>query len=140
LTSERGGERGMSGISLGRSGTIDGRLRGRHSSSPLCIGAPMNVEEAARSHALARDRYHEIFRAHFDQRVQPLPDDRFWRLQPIFVEEVRTFRFVMKRSDGVARAADEFFRKPYAGHFSDRNGRAFPRYSLDEAMQFAKAW
>jgi hypothetical protein len=100
----------------------------------------MCIEHAARAFAQARDRYHDCFRQYFDQRVQPLSDDRFWQLQSVFRDEIRSFRFVMNRSDGVARAADEFFRNPYTGHFSDRNGRALPRYSLDEAMQFAKTW
>lgn len=46
----------------------------------------------------------------------------------------------MKRSDGVARAADEFFRKPYVGHFHDGNGQMLSRYSFDEALQFARTW
>lgn len=107
---------------------------------PAIFGAAMTVEEAARAFVETRNRNHEVFREHFDRRMQGLYGDRFWQLLSVFQDEVRAFRFVMRRSDGVARAADEFFRKPYAGHFQASSGKTVPEYSFDEAVQFARTW
>ena len=79
--------------------------------------------------------YNRAFRDYFANKVTELPEGRFWELQAVFRGEVCTFRLAYGRTNGVEQAASEFFRKPLADDF----GKA-PRYTLDEAVRFAKSW
>jgi hypothetical protein len=100
----------------------------------------MNVQQAARAYTTAREGYYECFKTHFENRVQPLDDDRFWQLLPVFVQEIRLFRLTYGRTNGVPQAAEELFRKPLAKDFVRSTPERLPTYTLDEAMQFAKSW
>jgi hypothetical protein len=100
----------------------------------------MNVNEAASQFRVAQENYDKSFRAYFANEVTSLPDDRFWQLQSVFVGEVASFRFGYGRTNGVEQAARELFRKPLASDFNGRGNRDVPRYSMHEAIQFAKSW
>jgi hypothetical protein len=100
----------------------------------------MNVHSAASAFCRVRRAYEQAFRAFFDDHVGHLPTDRFWELAWVLRNEVYRFRFGYGRTDGVTYAADEFFRKPYAGDFGSSGGSLEPTYTLDEAIQFAKTW
>ena len=100
----------------------------------------MNVQGAATAYRAAEQNYHAAFRDYFDGEITPLPEDRFWQLQRVFVREVVTYRFGYGRSNGVEQAARELFRKPLADDFHGRGDDDAPRYSLREAIQFARSW
>lgn len=100
----------------------------------------MNVNEAARAFRAAEQNYHAAFDDYFANEITALPDDRFWQLQAVFVGEVVTFRFGYGRTNGIEQAARELFRKPLAGDFNGRGNGDVPRYSIHEAIQFAKTW
>jgi len=99
-----------------------------------------NVSQAARDFRRAQETYHEEFKNYFRSQVEPLDVDRFWQLQPVFVQLVCDYRFGYDRTNGVEQAAEEFFRKPYAGDFKSYGGPDVPVYSLDEAVRFARTW
>ena len=94
-----------------------------------------DLNQKAIAYCEAKEHYNTAFRDYFASQVTELPDDRFWELQAVFQRDVCTFRFGYKRTNGVDQAAREFFRKPLADDF----GKA-PRYSLEEAIRFAKTW
>ncbi len=95
----------------------------------------MNLSAAAQTLRAAKQDYLNAFRQYFAREVQILPDERFWQLHAVFRKEVLTFCFAYRRTNGVEQAARELFRKPLAEDFA---GGA--RYSLLEAVQFAKTW
>jgi hypothetical protein len=84
--------------------------------------------------------YNEAFREHFEHDITALPTGRFWQLAPVFSRWVYEFRFGYDRTNGVADAADEFFRQARVGDFRCLPGEAVISYSLEEAMRFAKRW
>jgi len=94
-----------------------------------------DLKQKAIAHREAQENYNTAFRDYFANQVTELPEDRFWELQEVFQRDVCTFRFGYKRTNGVEQAASEFFRKPLADDF----GKS-PRYSLEEAIRFAKSW
>ena len=100
----------------------------------------MNVKKVASAFRAAQENYHDAFRDYFANEITSLPDDQFWQLQPVFRDDVITFRFAYKRTNGMEQAARELFRKPLAGDFKGRGNGDVPRNSLHEAMQFAKTW
>ena len=100
----------------------------------------MNVSEAASQFRAAQENYHVAFGDYFANEVTSLPDDQFWQLQQVFVREVVTFRFSYGRTNGIDQAARELFRKPLASDFNGRGTGEVPRYSMHEAIQFAKTW
>ena len=100
----------------------------------------MNVRQAAVAFISAQQFYHEAFRQHFDDNVAELTTDRFWMLAPVFTGCVFTFRFGYGRTNGAENAADEFFRKARVRDFRCLASEIEVRYSLDEAISFAKTW
>lgn len=100
----------------------------------------MNIRDAAQAFRAAQENYNTAFRHHFAHDIAPLPDDDFWKLHAVFVRAVVTFCFGYKRSNGVEQAARELFRKPLAGDFGGHGQGAVSRYTLHEALQFAKSW
>ena len=100
----------------------------------------MTANEAARAFRAAERDYHAAFQDYFANHTAALPDERFWRIQSVFTREVVRFRFGYGRTNGVEQAARELFRKPLAGDFDGRGHEVVMRYSLHEAIQFAKTW
>jgi hypothetical protein len=100
----------------------------------------MNIHETATAFRTAEQHYHVAFRDFFANEVTTLPNDRFWQIQGAFVREVVTYRFAYVRSNGVEQAARELFRKPLGDDFDGRDGGAATRYSMHEAIRFARTW
>src|SRR2546421_7126392 len=92
----------------------------------------MDIKTAAKEHLLAAARFHRAW-VGFWNVVEPLADDRFFVLLPLFQSEIERFRFRYQRTDGVDSAAREIYRKTVTGESKGR-------YTFEEALRFAKAY
>lgn len=92
----------------------------------------MEIKAAAKEYLIAAARFDRAW-DEYCSTIEPLSDERFFALLPLFRAEIEKFQFRYARTDGVEVAGREFYRKTVTG---ENEGQ----YTFEEALHFAKAY